>query len=93
VWISTGPKDCSGVTLPAQIMLERVDGQWTLKGTWFEQPIAGDEAATKELTFSANDTGQSADGPVLVLQLSGAGKFGDYKVEITGTAEAIECVN
>ena len=88
--ISTGPRDCSGVQLPAPVIIERVDGKWFLSGTWLETKIEGTETA--ELTFSANMAGKSEDGPTVNLQLSGKGKFGDYTVELFGTVEAIECV-
>ena len=85
--ISTGPRDCSGIELPAPVILERTDGNWTLRGTWFDKPIEG----AGDLAFSANNTGKSVDGPTLMLQLSGKGKFGDYSVELMGRAQAIEC--
>lgn len=88
--ISTVPRDCSGVALPAPLVLERTDGKWTLSGTWLEKPIPAIEPT--ELTFSANMAGKSPDGPTLNLQLSGKGTFGDYVVELFGTAEAIECI-
>jgi hypothetical protein len=90
--ISSSPLDCSGVTLPAQAILERVDGHWTLGGTWFEKPLAAVDEQVKELAFSANSVGKSSDGPTLMMQLSGIGTIGDLKVQLSGTAEAIECV-
>ncbi len=89
--ISAGPLDCSEVVLPAPVMLERVDGTWTLKGTWFDKPLVADDGAT--LAFSANDVGKSADGPTLTLQLSGKGTFGGYTVELFDTVDAVECVH
>jgi len=91
ITISTNVKDCSSVTVPAPVILERLDTKWSLRGTWFEQPIHGDEAAAG-LAFTANDVGKGPDGPTLDLQLSGSGKIGDYSVKLAGTAEAIECV-
>ena len=91
ITISTNVKDCSSVTVPAPVILERLDTKWSLRGTWFEQPIQGDDAAAG-LAFTANDVGKGPDGPTLDLQLSGSGKIGDYSVKLAGTAEAIECV-
>ena len=88
--ISTGPRDCSGVNLPAPVIIERIDGKWFLYGTWFDGKLEGTEPI--ELTFSANMAGKSEDGPTVNLQLSGKGKFGDYTVELFGTVEAIECI-
>ena len=85
--ISTGPRDCSGIELPAPVILERADQKWTLRGTWFDKPLEG----SGDLAFSANSTGKSADGPTLMLQLSGSGTFGGYSVELMGRAQAIEC--
>jgi hypothetical protein len=90
ITISTNVKDCSTVTLPAPVILERIDTRWSLRGTWFDEPITATDA--KDLVFNANGVGTSTDGPTLDLQLSGAGKFGDYTVKLDGTAEAIECV-
>jgi hypothetical protein len=87
--ISTNVKDCSSVTLPAPIILDRTDGKWTLRGTWLTTEQSAEQA---ELAFSANDVGKSIDGPTLELQLSGSAKLGDYTVKLDGTAEAIECV-
>ncbi|MDQ3365127.1 MAG: hypothetical protein M3680_06840 [Myxococcota bacterium] len=93
--ISTGPKDCSAVTVAAPVVLERVRGQWGLRGTWFAQPVqntALPDEATRELQFGAKGVGTSLDGPVIELELSGAGKVGDYAVKLEGIADAIECV-
>jgi uncharacterized Zn-binding protein involved in type VI secretion len=88
--LSSSPRDCSGVELPAPLILERTDGKWTLRGTWFETPIAGDDPGT--LTFSANSTTKTPDGNGLVLQLSGKAKIGEYSVELFDTVEAVECL-
>lgn len=88
--ISTNVKDCSTITLPAPILLERTDGKWLLRGSWLAAEQTTDQPT--ELTFSANDVGKSIDGPTLELQLSGSGKIGDYTVKLDGTVEAIECV-
>lgn len=90
ITISTNLADCSGVTLPAPVILERADTKWSLRGTWFEQPI--ENVVAPALGFTANSVGTSPDGPTLELQLVGTGKLGDYTVELAGTAEAIECV-
>jgi len=91
--ISSSPLDCSGVTLPAQAILERSDGKWSLSGTWFDAPRIDTEDKAKPLTFSANNVGNSTDGPTLMLQVSGLGSIGGIQVELNGTAEAIECVS
>ncbi len=93
--ISTGPKDCSAVTVAAPVVLERVRGQWGLRGTWFAQPVqntALPDDATRELQFGAKGVGTSLDGPVIELELTGAGKIGDYPIKLEGIADAIECV-
>jgi hypothetical protein len=87
--ISTNVLDCSTVTLPASVILARKDGKWTMRGTYFEGELAETEST---LAFNANGVGTSPDGPTLELQLTGAGKLGDYAVKLTGRAEAIECV-
>jgi hypothetical protein len=88
--ISTNLKDCSSVTLPAPVILARKDGKWTLRGTYFNDDLAETEST---LAFNANNVGKSPDGPTIELQLTGAGKLGDYTVKLAGTAEAIECVH
>jgi hypothetical protein len=89
ITISTNVKDCSSVTLPAPVILERIDTKWSLRGTWFTDTMTTD---TSDLAFNANGVGTSADGPTIELQLLGTGKLGDYTVKLEGTAEAIECV-
>ena len=89
ITISTNLKDCSGVTLPAPVILERIDTKWTMHGTWFEGTLEGGKG---DLAFNANAFGKTVDGPTLELQLMGSGKLGDYTVKLEGTAEAIECV-
>ncbi len=91
IWISTQVRDCSKVTLPAPVQLERIDGKWSLRGTWIDKPVENVDAP--ELGFTANMVGKSADGPTLDLQLSGSAKLGDYTVELVGVAQAIECTN
>jgi hypothetical protein len=92
ITLSTNVKDCSDAMLPAQVILERKEGKWSLRGTWFEAPIEGADDATKELNFSANAIGKDSDGSTLVMQLTGSGKIGEYSVKLGGTAEALECV-
>ena len=89
ITISTNLKDCSGVTLPAPVILERIDTKWTMHGTWFEGTLEGGKG---DLAFNANAFGKTVDGPTLELQLMGSAKLGDYTVKLEGTAEAIECV-
>ena len=90
ITISTSPKDCSQTTLPATVILERVDKKWSLRGTWIETPVEGVDAP--DLTFTASNVSKSPDGPVLELQLFGKAKLGEYTVELIDKAEAIECV-
>lgn len=88
--LSTNVKDCSKVSLPAPVVLERVDGKWSLHGTWIDKRV--DNIDAPDLTFSANMVGKSADGPTLDLQLSGKAQIGAYAVELMGVVQAIECV-
>lgn len=89
ITISTNLKDCSSVTLPAPVILERIDTKWSMRGTWFEGTLEGESG---DLAFNANAFGKTVDGPTLELQLFGSGKLGGYTVKLEGTAEAIECV-
>ncbi|MBA3499400.1 MAG: hypothetical protein M4D80_34965 [Myxococcota bacterium] len=89
ITISTNLKDCSSVTLPAPVILERIDTKWSMRGTWFEGTLEG---AAGDLAFNANAFGKTVDGPTLELQLFGSAKLGDYTVKLEGKAEAIECV-
>jgi hypothetical protein len=95
--LTTGPRDCTPPTVPAQATIEHRAGRWELTGTWFAEPSAstdnalGDEARTKDLKITAGDAGDSTDGHTVSLALAGAGKLGDYSVVFEGTIEALEC--
>ena len=90
ITISTNVKDCSAVTLPAQIILERIDTKWSLRGSWLTDTLTTE--LPTDLGFTASTVGTSADGPTIELQLKGSAKLGDYPVKLEGTVEAIECV-
>ncbi len=95
--VTSGPRDCTPPTVPAQVTIEHRAGRWELTGTWFAQPSAstdnalGDEARTKDLKITPGDAGDSTDGKTVSLALAGAGKLGDYPVTFEGTIEALDC--
>jgi hypothetical protein len=95
--LSSGPRDCSAPTIPAQATIEHRGGRWELTGTWFAEPSAstdnalGDEARTKDLKITAGDAGTSSDGKTVSLTLAGDGKLGDYPVKLEGKIEALDC--
>jgi hypothetical protein len=95
--ITSGPRDCSPPTVPAQVIIEHRAGRWELTGTWFAEPSTstdnalGDEARTKELKLIAGAIGKGPDGPTVSLAIAGTGKLGDYPVTFDGTIEALDC--
>jgi hypothetical protein len=97
ITLTTGPRDCTPATVPAQATIEHRAGRWELTGTWFAQPSTstdnalGDEARTKDLKITPGDPGDSTDGKTIALALAGSGKLGDYPVALEGTIEAIDC--
>ena len=95
--LSSGPRDCTPATVPAQATIEHRAGRWELTGTWFTGPNAstdnalGEEARTRDLKITAGAAGTGADGRTVVLALSGTGKLGDYPIAFDGAIEALDC--
>jgi hypothetical protein len=92
--LSSGPKDCSGTTPWAEVILERRDKMWSVSGTWLEEPIAVTQfpdEGTRALEVVPGTKGTSGDGPTVALALAGAGKIGDYTIELDGTVQALAC--
>ncbi len=91
--LSTGPKDCSGLTPFAPITLRHDAGAWELSGTWITRPLtATDDSGTMKATsFKVGTQGTSADGPIAAVSLGGSGTIGGYKIELAGKVEAIDC--
>ncbi len=88
--LSTGPKDCSDVQPWAQAVILHRNGRWELSGTLFGETSA---SPTTDLKVSPGTTGSTKDGPTIALTLAGAGKIGEYPVELEGTIEALDCAN
>lgn len=96
--LSTGPKDCSGTTPWAAVVLERSGLFWHARGEWLGTELSNSSMAdargqpeTKDLKIALGARGTSDDGPTIELQLSGSGEIGDYPVNLEGTIEAIDC--
>jgi hypothetical protein len=91
--LSTGPKDCSGTTPWATVILERTGGGWRASGTWIERAATAADKPASAATLSAalGAAGKSEDGPTVRLALSGAGDLGGYRISLDGTIEAIDC--
>lgn len=88
--LSTGPKDCSGTTPWAAVILERSGGSWRASGTWLEREARpGDKPPALAAALGA--AGRSEDGPTVQLALSGAGDLGGFPVALEGTIEALVC--
>lgn len=98
LFLSTGPKDCSGTTPWSAFQLEREWRAWKLGGEYLAAKKANDsmidkdgQPETKGLTVTLGAKGESADGPTIQIELSGAGTIGGVAVELTGPIEAIDC--
>lgn len=88
--LSTGPKDCSGTTPWAAVILERSGGGWRASGTWLEQEARpGDKPLALAVALGA--AGRSEDGPTVEVALSGAGELGGFPVALEGKIEALVC--
>lgn len=94
--LSTGPKDCSGITPWSQVVVRHHAGKWTLSGTWFEKDHEATEKALPEdtvkdlkVTFGAQGNGK--DGPTMAITIAGAGNIGPYPITLAGTIEALDC--
>jgi hypothetical protein len=89
--LSTSGKSCAATKPTALIILEHADGQWRLEGEWIGKTLSLPE--TKDLVVTAGAKGKSADGPTIELALSGKATIGDYPVVISGSIEALDCVD
>lgn len=99
LFLSTGPKDCSGTTPWAAFKLERTWGDWKLSGVFIGTNERSNSSAsgpdgqpeTKGLTVKLGATGTSADGPTVQIELAGTGTIDNVPVKLEGTVEAIDC--
>ena len=98
LFLSTGPKDCSGTTPWAAFELEREWRAWTLDGQFMPGKKGNNSAVdkdgqpeTKGLTVTVGAKGESPDGPTVQIELGGTGTIGGVPVELKGTVEAIDC--
>lgn len=98
LFLSTGPKDCSGTTPWAAFRLEREWKAWKLDGSFVAGKKSNDSMSdkdgqpeTKGLTVTVGAKGESPDGPTVQIELGGSGTIGGVAVELKGTVEAIDC--
>lgn len=96
ILVTSGPRDCSSPTVPAQATIQHRYGKWELAGTWFAEPSESTDRAlgedkTKDLVLTAGAAGTGADGATVALTLGGTGKLGEYPIAFEGTIEALDC--
>lgn len=89
--LSSEPIDCTETHPNAQVVLRHLN-DWALSGSWIVPPIK--YATDKELeglTLHVGKTGTAPDGKIAAIELGGTAMIGGYKIELTGTAEALDC--
>lgn len=87
IYLSTEPATCSLSGIAPRLSMMYVSDHWQVEGGWFGAGLFGGTG----IKATAGAHGDSADGKTVALTLSGSATFDAFRVELSGTIEALDC--